>query len=75
MPENLLPKALNSEHTPIVQIRFDRDLTPHALSIALQEGTLVMVGFQSSLLPRVHTGSFAGLQNIHSQAQPSFGRI
>ncbi len=75
MPKNPIQIASDSAPMRNVQNRFDRDLTPHALSISLEEGTLVMVGFQSTLLPRVHTGSFVGLEGIHSQAKPSFGRI
>ena len=75
MLRNPIPIACDSVPIPNVQNHFDRVLTPHALSISLREGTLVLVGFQSTLLPRVHTGSFAGLEGIHSQAKPSFGRI
>ena len=61
MKKNSAPIAGKSGRFSNVQNRFDRLLTPHALSIALQEGTLVPVGFQSTLLLRVHTGSSAEL--------------
>ena len=59
----------------IVQIPFDRVLTPHALSIPPQEGKLTLVGFRSQWIPMGHTGSPAVLVESVPQAQPSFGRI
>ena len=57
------------------KIPFDRVLTPLALSIAPQEGTLMVVGFRFRLASLGHKGSFSVLGDIVPQAQPSFGRI
>ena len=57
------------------KIPFDRVLTPLALSIGPQEGTLVVVGFRFRLASLGHKGSLAVLGDIVPQAQPSFGRI
>ena len=57
------------------KIPFDRVLTPLALSIAPQEGTLIVVGFRFRLASPGRKGSSAVLEDIVPQAQPSFGRI
>ena len=59
----------------VVEIPFDRVLTPLTLSIALEEGKLIVVGCQSQLVPLGHTSSPAVLRDPVPEPQPSFGRI
>ena len=58
-----------------VEFPFDRVLTPLALSIALQEGKLGVVGFQFQLFPKSQAGSPAVLEGSVPRAQSSFRRI
>ena len=72
----LAPEIIdNNRLYGLVQIPFDRVLTPHALSIPPQEGKLSSVGFRLQWIPMGHTGSPAVLVESVPQAQPSFGRI
>jgi hypothetical protein len=53
---------------------FDRGLTPLALSIDRQEGTLTLVGYRFAPDPLGPSGSHAGLEEVVPRAQTSFGR-